>query len=148
LKIKLQKVNRNQKNIIFLGNIPKSELTNYYQIADIGVIPSVFEQCSYVALEMMYYKVPVVTTNTSGLQEILSMESALFIPAAKNYGYESVDNHEFIENIEFGIKTLIKSSKLRKKFKKNSFNRWENHFSIEEMGRKTYLAYRTIYVKR
>jgi glycosyltransferase involved in cell wall biosynthesis len=144
MEVKLHCANRNQKNIIFLGNISRSVLINYYLIADIGVIPSIFEQCSYVALEMMKYEVPVVTTRTSGLQEIYTNESAILIPAANNYGGESIDNDEFVANIEFGIKTLIESPNLRKKIKRNSFERWKKKFTNEEMGKKTFLVYNAI----
>lgn len=43
----------------------------FYQIADIGVMPSFHEQCSYVAIEMMMFDVPMIISTTTGLNEML-----------------------------------------------------------------------------
>lgn len=53
-----------------LGLIPFNELTNLYETCDLGIIGSLQEQCSYVALEMMMFGLPVVTTLVDGLGEL------------------------------------------------------------------------------
>lgn len=57
--------------ITFTGRLNKDELYQFYQIADIGVMLSLHEQCSYVAIEMMMFGLPIVTTDTTGLNEMI-----------------------------------------------------------------------------
>lgn len=58
------------KYITFTGRISQKDLFQLYQIADVGVIPSLCEQCSFVALEMLHFKIPIITTTAYGLKEI------------------------------------------------------------------------------
>lgn len=49
----LQKINDEIRgNLVLLGTIPHKELCHWYQVADWGVIPSYYEQCSYTGIEM------------------------------------------------------------------------------------------------
>ena len=54
--------------ISFLGYLQKAELYKLYHIADIGVLPSYSEQCSYTGIEMLMHGIPIVTTNGLGNQ--------------------------------------------------------------------------------
>lgn len=53
-----------------LGRLTFDELSEYYKTTQIGIISSVQEQASYVALEMAMFGVPVITTAVDGLDEI------------------------------------------------------------------------------
>lgn len=57
--------------ITFAGKVDRELLSVFYQIADVGVMPSFHEQCSYVAIEMMAYGIPLIGTDTTGLREML-----------------------------------------------------------------------------
>jgi glycosyltransferase len=57
--------------ITYTGLLDKSELYELYSIADIGVVPSLYEPFGYVAVEMMMHALPLVVTATSGLNEIV-----------------------------------------------------------------------------
>jgi glycosyltransferase len=57
--------------IIFTGKLEKKQLYEFYQIADVGVVPSIHEEFGYVAIEMMMHRLPVIVTNTGGLAEII-----------------------------------------------------------------------------
>ena len=57
--------------LCFTGKINQDQLFDLYKIADIGVIPSLFEPFGYVAVEMMMNSLPVVVTATGGLDEIV-----------------------------------------------------------------------------
>lgn len=57
--------------ITFIGKISKQKLYEFYQIADVGVMPSFHEQCSYAAIEMMMHGLPLIITNTTGLSEMI-----------------------------------------------------------------------------
>ena len=60
-------------NINYLGFIPFEDIIALYKTASIGVIPSLEEHCSYVALEMLHSGLPVVASRLGGLKEILSI---------------------------------------------------------------------------
>lgn len=60
--------------IIFTGFISKEELYNLYQIATVGVVPSLHEEFGYVAVEMMMSGLPVIVNQTTGLAEIAENE--------------------------------------------------------------------------
>jgi glycosyltransferase involved in cell wall biosynthesis len=57
--------------IVFTGFLSDDELYNLYKIAYIGVVPSIYEEFGYVAIEMMMHKIPIIANNTSGLAEII-----------------------------------------------------------------------------
>jgi glycosyltransferase len=60
--------------ITFTGRLNKKKLYCFYQIADIGVMPSFHEQCSYVAIEMMMFGIPLVISTSTGLSEMIQEE--------------------------------------------------------------------------
>lgn len=60
--------------ITFTGKMDKEELYQYYRIADVGVMPSFHEQCSYVGIEMMMHGVPLIGTSSTGLGEMIADE--------------------------------------------------------------------------
>jgi amino acid adenylation domain-containing protein len=57
--------------IRFCGAVPRDELARLYQIADVAVVPSLYEPFGYAALEAMAAGVPLVATRTGGLVEIV-----------------------------------------------------------------------------
>lgn len=58
------------KHISFTGKLSEEELDELYMIADLGVIPSWHEQCSFVGIEMMMFGLPVVVSDVPGLREM------------------------------------------------------------------------------
>lgn len=57
-------------SIIITGRLNRKDVKEWLTIADIGIIPSYYEQCSYVAIEMMMYGLPIITSNGLGLRNI------------------------------------------------------------------------------
>lgn len=68
----LKECNGIRTRITFTGKVKKEELYQYYQIADVGVMPSFHEQCSYVGIEMMMHGVPLIGTSSTGLGEMIA----------------------------------------------------------------------------
>ena len=66
--------------ITFTGLLEKKDLYEFYQIANVGVIPSMYETFGYVAVEMMMHGLPLVTTATSGLNEVVDDACGLKVP--------------------------------------------------------------------
>lgn len=57
--------------ITWVGKVDKNVLYDFYKLANLGVIASKHEQCSYVAIEMMMHGLPIVGTDSTGLKEML-----------------------------------------------------------------------------
>ena len=59
------------KRVTFTGRIEKKCLYDFYKVADIGIMPSFHEQCSYVAIEMLMFNLPLIVSTSTGLCETL-----------------------------------------------------------------------------
>lgn len=67
----LSSVYPNNFYVHFMGFVDKTILYGLYNIADCCVIPSLSEQCSYVALEMMMFSKPIVANRIMGLEDLI-----------------------------------------------------------------------------
>jgi glycosyltransferase involved in cell wall biosynthesis len=95
------------EKVIFYGQIPFSEVTQYYDAADIFILPSVRECGGAVVLEAMSRGLPVIATNWGGPTDYITAETGILIdPLSREY---LVD--KFSEN----ICTLANDSELREK---------------------------------
>lgn len=89
------------KRIIFTGYVDNRELYKYHQMADVGVVPSVWGEAFCVSLvEMMASGLPTIVTRRGGLVEVGTEETSLFIEC----------NHNLVENIQNAIFSLYKNS--------------------------------------
>jgi len=59
------------QKITFTGFLDEESLRKLYQVADVCVVPSLYEPFGITALEAMAAKTPVVVSNTGGLSEIV-----------------------------------------------------------------------------
>lgn len=57
--------------VTFCGRILPEHVSEFYQMSDIGILPSLTEQCSFVVLEMMMNRLPIIGTDSSGLDEMI-----------------------------------------------------------------------------
>lgn len=58
-------------NVTLMNSVPNKELVNYYNLAEVFVLPSYYETFSKVSLEAMACAKPVITTNMGGLPEVV-----------------------------------------------------------------------------
>ena len=124
----------NLGKITFTGEISTRELSVLYRIATIGVIPSIFEQCSYVALEMMQYGLPIVVSGAPGLSELFTNnQNALIVPVHKSANElieTEIDELQLAESLE----TLLNNDALRQKLGECARIQWEQHHTAKSMG--------------
>lgn len=117
--------------IIFTGRLNKVQLYDFYQIADIGVMPSMHEQCSYVAIEMMMFGLPMVVSRTPGLKDMIRNG---------DFGYTfdmEKDSEKSIKELTDLILKILKAPLLkREKMKSLSRSCYEEKYSIQEMQKK------------
>ena len=104
IKKKVSKLNL-EDFVIFTGKISPVEMYNYYQAADIFVLPSYTEGLPISVLEAMACGLPIVTTNVGGIPEVIEDGLNGFIINSK-------DENELREK----LKILIKNKGLREKF--------------------------------
>lgn len=130
------KTNILNSSITFLGFIPFQDIISLYHSATIGVIPSLEEHCSYVALEMLHSGLPVVATNLGGLKEIFTHNENAFLVNTitdKTNAYGVAPN---INELADYMYTLLVDEQLRKKFSLNGKLRAKEEFSLNKMTNK------------
>jgi len=68
--------------VVFTGFIPYDTIPDYYAIADIAVVPSLWEEpFALTALEAMAAGLPVIATKTGGLPEVVNEHCAILLNA-------------------------------------------------------------------
>ena len=120
----LKECNGIRTRITFTGKVKKEELYQYYQIADVGVMPSFHEQCSYVGIEMMTHGVPLIGTNSTGLGEMIMDELKMELDENK----EEQLSVELLANKI--IKVLISQQAT---WREASRKRYEEYYTQENM---------------
>lgn len=71
-------INGAASKITFTGSIPRVQVEKWYQIADIGILPTLSEECSFVGIEMMMHGLPIISTNGRGVRNMfVDMENSL-----------------------------------------------------------------------
>ena len=123
-----------------LGSVPFGVLKDYYARSDTGIIASLQEQSSYVAIEMAMSGLPVITTAVDGLDEMFTDNvNALKVNTtfSKVSGL-SVDTGEMSEKII----TLIEDKMLRMQLGRNARQLYENELTLERMMKQTVKVYK------
>ena len=113
-------------HITFPGLLNKSELYDFYRIADLGISCSVHEEFGLVALEMMMHKLPVIVTNTGGLAEIIDDHiDGLKVPVVYRKGKRAVDTIRLAEKISFLIDNPDECKRLGNNARKKFLSKYE-----------------------
>ncbi len=112
--------------VIFTGFIPNKELYKIHQIADIAVVPSMFEEAfCLVVVEAMASGLPVITTDSGAIPEIVDDTCAFMIKR----------DEELIQNMTEKLELLSQDEELRRKMGQNGkkiaekYN--EHHYYLE-----------------
>lgn len=127
----LTKCGTDWNKITFTGHLNKEQLYDFYQLADVGVMPSMHEQCSYVAIEMMMFALPMVVSTTTGLKEMIQEEDFGFTFDMEKDNEET--QNELTKLITKVLKMPLWKQKKMKYFSRSSF---EEKYSVQEMQKK------------
>lgn len=129
-------------DVTVLGRVPFDELKTLYLNSDIGIIASLQEQASYVAIEMAMFGLPIVSTAVDGLDEIFTHEiNALKVNTTFSSVFGlSVDTEMMAQQII----RLIKDSELRNKLSLNVRKLYENELNIDLMLQRTVQVYQSV----
>lgn len=127
----LKSCNNIWPKVSFTGYLPYQKVIQFYQVTDIGVIPSLYEQCGYVTLEMIAHRIPLVLSDIPGLDEVLKKDEALFVPAV------IAENQEILletKALSEAILQLAGSKETRDRLTINGHNVLDQKFSVVSMG--------------
>lgn len=115
--------------VSFLGLISKRELEKWYAVADMGVIPSYYEQCPYVGIEMMMHGLPLVVSDGFGLRNMFQNGvNALAAPVG-----DREDSKVFAHHLAEAMDKLLHSEGLRTVLGKNARAAYCSRYDIKQM---------------
>ncbi len=127
-----KKVTHHCGRVSFVGFVNKATLYELFSISDVGVLPSLYEELGYVALEMMMMGLPVVVGNHSGLEEIVDCgKYGLVVPFEQDYG-KSKENAVALYGV---LDRILKDDSLRKDLQKKGRERFVSCFDISYFAR-------------
>lgn len=128
--------------ITFTGLLDKKNLSELYQISEIGVMPSLYEPFGLVALEMMMHGLPLVVTGTSGLNEIIDDTCGLKIPVIINQENVEIDTDLLAEKIMY----LLEHTDEAKRLGENARKHYKRMYSREVFIRNMLQLYTSLYL--
>ena len=100
-----------KKQIIFTGFIHQTELYKYYNIADIAVMPSLFQDpAPLVCIETQATGTPLIATRVGGIPEYVGENTAILIDNDSN----------LVDNLSKEIDLLLNDQNKRKSMSENS----------------------------
>ena len=131
--------------VTFTGQLDTDKLNSLYRIADIGVVPSLYEPFGYVILEMMMYSIPVISTNIEGPNDIIQDGHTGFkVNVMENEeGERSIRPEELAEK----IKMLLNDRLLAKSLAENARVKLKEKFSAVQMSKSVEKVYHNVTLK-
>ena len=128
---------KSASRVVYTGQISPRELAEWYDIADIGILPSYTEQCSYTALEMMAHHLPVITTDGNGLGDMFTDgKDAIVVKADPEHLTESLlEAMERMTQMDNGE---------QKKLSARAYDNLKERYDRNTMGKKYIQLFNTI----
>jgi 1,4-alpha-glucan branching enzyme len=120
-----------EDNVVFEGFVAEDSLPHYYNAADIFVFPSLVEGFGMVLTEAMACGLPVISTNTSAIPEVVGDAGILVEPGNSQALAETITK-------------LLKDKELRKELEERSRKRVEGHFTWDRVADQTIEVYEEI----
>lgn len=116
-------------HVSYTGLVSKERINEWYRAADIGVLPSYTEQCSYTALEMMANWLPMITTDGNGLRDMVTDKKSAFIISA--------NPDSLTEDLAKAIQQMLNLSPKKKENVVNrAYKRVSTEYTIENMKKR------------
>jgi len=129
--------------ISFTGLLEKKELYELYQIANIGILPSLTEQCSYVVIEMMKNNLPIITTSELGLAEMTENNiSSIQLPLIEQLDKIIIDIDFFADRILY----LLKNTSDAKRLGDNARKQYEEKYTEKVFHQNMIQFYQNLFI--
>lgn len=121
------------QNVHFLGYVSDPDLRRLYKIADVVVIPSLYEPFGIVALEGMAAKVPVVTSDAGGLTD--------FVEHMKT-GITTYSGDQ--SSLAWGVLEVIRNRELATSLKATAADSVRDVYNWKAIAKRTIELYETV----
>ena len=108
--------------VTFVPGVDREMMGNYYNAANIFVLPTLADNCPLTILEAMAFKIPIVATNVGGIPEILVNNQTGLICSSRD-----------AEALAASIHYLIANPEISNAFAEQGYNRLITEFSFEHM---------------
>lgn len=125
--------------VSFLGHINKNMLYEFYQMADVGIVPSIHEEFGYVAIEMMMHKIPIIVNNTTGLKEIVEDKQS-----GLTYNFIGTDDEKGINELAELLLYYINNPNEANRFGENGRKRFLDYYSLPVFKEKMLNLYKSL----
>lgn len=124
-----------KQKLTVLGKLSRRRVSTLYSVADLAILPSVYDPCPYAAIETMAAGVPLVASDGGGLAELVENGvTGLTVPVRVNAaGLRSVDPEELAE----ATLLLLRDENLARKMGKAARQKAAERHSPEIMVRAT-----------
>lgn len=123
-------------SLIYPGHLDREELGVWYDAADVGVMSSYTEQCSYACLEMMSRGLPVVASDGNNLSDMFRDGENAFVARIGNV----VDTDSYARRLAQKIVEALEASPEQiRTMKNNNYRLLRDRYSAETMAR-NYIA--------
>ena len=127
--------------VTFTGRVDKDFLYRLYQITDVGVHPSLNEQCSYVAIEMMMHGIPLIGFDVIGVGEMIKSGYNGYKVHIGDEVLPVSENTLLVEQLGDYIIKVLENDKLRRELGKNSREAYLNRYDEVRMKNKLLEVY-------
>lgn len=115
---KLKNESKMNSNIILTGYIDYDALSELYNVADIGVVPSIIEEgFGLVVIENMACGNPVIVSDSGGMMELVNENVGLIFKRNGNFVENLYECMEKIRDIKYDSKLIRQHSELYSKEK-------------------------------
>ncbi|MDP1812497.1 MAG: glycosyltransferase [Sediminibacterium sp.] len=129
--------------ISFTGMMGKEAVYKLYSIAKIGVIPSLFEQCSFTSIEMSQFRIPLIVTEIEGLDEMFAnFVDSLKVPLTVNAHGERLIVADILAE---KIQSLLTDTAMAGKIAFNGYKKSCLLFSYQQMKDRYFNFIETLY---
>ncbi|WP_126244190.1 glycosyltransferase [Chitinophaga rhizosphaerae] len=133
----LKQAPRHWTRITMTGFLDREKLSDMYRLADVGVVPSHIEQCSYAAIEMMHHQLPIIIADVDGLREIVPDDCGLKVPRFQHPENAGIDIAALKEKLYF----FLNDTTTARQYADRAHRHAIQHFNSEIMTTHTIKVY-------
>jgi glycosyltransferase involved in cell wall biosynthesis len=122
-----------EHKVLFTGFVDEQSLLKLQKVADVSVVPSLFEPFGIVALEAMAAKSPVVVSDTGGLSEIVQHEKT---------GIKVYPNNT--ESLAWGITKILTDDAFANAIRMNAYRKILEKYDWDKIAQQTLGMYQAV----
>jgi len=123
--------------ISYTGYIEKEKIDAYYNIANVGVMPSVTEQSSFVVLEMLSKKLPTILSDIEAFDEF---RGGVNVEKVKTNG----NGYVYVDLLYKAMKHMYEDVLYRERIAQSGHQLFLDQYQASTMAGKTYSLYKEV----